>query len=224
MTTISSMPDKAFRFYTRMNLTELSGYKARNLAEFAELIKKVPCASIYYHTHRFIHKHLSLSPEPPNDFAYWVSQVISEPDLGEQLACIEIIQFSTMRSLQDKIYEIVKCYIEKYPESTKKIASEGEDFYFIRAVSINFPTSYCVKTLREFVDVFRHISIDALYFHIFESRLRLEKGVDDFSYWFRTSLGEKELADEMSSLDPYTYTLEGLRAKIIYLIEKRVHT
>ncbi|HCD38372.1 MAG TPA: hypothetical protein DEQ77_06580, partial [Candidatus Omnitrophica bacterium] len=60
-----------FRFFTRLHLTELTGLRASILSQFLSLIKEVGGASIYHHTHRFLQQHQYLSPEPPNDFAYW---------------------------------------------------------------------------------------------------------------------------------------------------------
>jgi hypothetical protein len=72
------------------------------------------------------------------------------------------------------------------------------------------------------LEVIKKITIDSIYFHIFESRLRLEKMDNDFSNWIRNSIGDKELADEISGLDPYTYTLNGLRNKLIRMLENRI--
>jgi hypothetical protein len=57
---------------------------------------------------------------------------------------------------------------------------------------------------------------------MFEAKLRLEKGENDFSNWFETALGEKDLAKRISKLDPYTHTMEGLREKMIRLIESAI--
>ena len=65
-------------------------------------------------------------------------------------------------------------------------------------------------------------SINSIYFHIFESRLRLHRGVNDFSIWFQDGLDERELADKIAVLDPYNYTIEDLRSIIIQLIEERI--
>ena len=76
--------------------------------------------------------------------------------------------------------------------------------------------------MREFLEILRKITIDAIYFHIFEARLRLERGTNDFSSWIEHSVGNKELADAISRLDPYTHTLEELRKVIIRKIEERL--
>jgi hypothetical protein len=79
-----------------------------------------------------------------------------------------------------------------------------------------------VHDLREFVEALRKISLGSLFFHFFDSRFRLGKGLNDFSSWLRDSLDEPELAGEIDRLDPYTYTLEGLRSALIQLVEKRI--
>jgi len=103
-----------------------------------------------------------------------------------------------------------------------RFAVEGEEFHFIKSVSFVLPTNYIAYDLKEFVDIVKNITIDSIYFHIFESRLRLEKKTNDFSNWIETSIGDKKLSDKISKLDPYTHTLEDLRKTIIRIVEKRI--
>lgn len=208
-----------FRFYTRLHLSELTGLKAKTLTELLELIKKVPGSSIYHHTHRFLQIHQYLSPEPPNDFAYWVASVLGEEILGEKLATIDTIKFSTIRALRDKIVQTIENYLKEYPLAKKKFANPGGEFYFIKSISFVLPTEHVVKNIREFTAVLKKITIDSIYFHIFEARLRLERLTNDFSYWIETSLGNKVLADKITSLDPYTRTMDDLRWALVELIE-----
>ncbi len=209
-----------FQFYTRLNLSELTGLKAANANELLGLIKTVPGSSIYYHTHRFLQQHLYLSPEPPNDFAYWISNVLAEPELGERLASIDIIQFSTIRSLRDNIAEVIEKYLSSHPAIKTKFVRYGAEFHFLKSVSFIFPTNYRVQDLKELAEALRKITIDSIYFHMFEARLRLEKASNDFSVWIENSLGDKKLADKISGLNPYTHTMENLRKTIISFIEK----
>lgn len=211
-----------FRFYTRLNLTELTGLKAGNLTQLLDYIKEVPGACIYHHTHRFLQQHLYLSPEPPNDFAYWVSSVLGEDELSERLACIDTIQYSTIRGLREKIVLTIENYLKTNPTSKMKFASGGEEFYFMKSVSFVIPTNYIASDLKEFIEILEKITIDSIYYHIFEARLRLEKGTNDFSNWIETSIGDKKLADELGRLDPYSFTIEDLRKAIIKKINKRV--
>ena len=211
-----------FRFYTRLHLTELTGLKAANLPQLVRLLKSVPGGCIYYHTHRFLQQHQYLSPEPPNDFAYWVREILGDEELGERLASIDIIEFSTIRGLREKIVETIEIYLEQMPEAKMRFPREGGEFHFRKAVSFILPTDHISYDLREFVETLKRITIDSIYFHIFEARLRLEKETNDFSYWIETSLGNRELALAIARLDPYIYTMEDLRRTIAGLIEKEI--
>jgi hypothetical protein len=209
-----------FRFHTRLHLTELTGLRAMNLSQLLELIKDVPGSSIYHHTHRFLQQHQYLSPEPPNDFAYWVTEILGEDELGERLSSIDTISYSTIRGLRDKIIETISDYLKDNAMAKLRFAREGEEFYFIKSVSFILPTDYVASDLKEFADILKKVTIESIYFHVFESRLRLEKNDNDFSNWIGTSLGNKDLAIRISKLDPYTHTLEGLRNNLVEMVEK----
>jgi len=211
-----------FKFHTRLHLTELTGLRATNLSQLLDLIRKVPGSCIYHHTHRFLQQHQYLSPEPPNDFAYWVTEILGEDELGEGLSSIDTIQYSTIRSLRDKIISTIDNYLKKNTLAKLKFAQEGEEFHFIKSVSFVLPTDYVANDLKELLIIIKKVTIDSIYFHMFESRLRLERVDNDFSNWIRNSIGNEELADEISRLDPYTYTLDGLQNKLITMLEKRI--
>lgn len=211
-----------FKFYTRLNMSELTGLKAGNLKEFLSHIKKVPGSCIYHHTHRFLQQHQFLSPEPPNDFAYWTTKVLGEEALGEKLASIDIVQFSKIRALRERIISVIEEYLKNSPKAALKFAGQGEEFYFIKSVSFVIPTDYTASNLKEFMEILNKITSDSIYFHVFEARLRLEKSINDFSNWLEDSLGYKDVADAVSKLDPYTYTLEDLRKAIIKTMERKL--
>ncbi|MFH0941203.1 MAG: DUF5752 family protein [Candidatus Omnitrophota bacterium] len=211
-----------FRFFTRLHLTELTGLKAANLSQLLKFIKEVSGSCIYHHTHKFLQQHQFYSPEPPNDFAYWVTDVLGEDELGEKLASIDIVQYSTIRSLRDKIADTIEVFLNNSTLAKLKFARECEEFHFLKSVSFVLVTKSEACNLKEFADVLERIAIDSIYFHFFESRLRLEKGCNDFSNWIENSCGDKRLADEISRLDPYTYTLEGLRTTLVRMIRSRV--
>jgi len=203
-----------FKFYAHFPLVKLLGVKARNPVELLEGLKKVPTSSIYYHTHRFLEKHHYLSPEPPNDFAYWLSNIINQKDLGESFASVDIVSFRDMEEVRSEFIKILEDYISK----GKRIVNcpEGQEFNFSSCITIILPTSYVANNLKQFIETLDKISIHSLYFHVFEAQMRLRRGASDFATWFR-SIGEDKLAEEISKLSIYTITLEGLRKKIIKL-------
>jgi Family of unknown function (DUF5752)/Mechanosensitive ion channel, beta-domain len=209
-----------FHFYSRTHLTEMTGLKAKNLREFVDILKKVPDTVIYHHTHHFLEQHHYLTPEPSNDFAVWVNDALGDEVLGEGLASVDTFAFPNMEALRERLVGIIEEHLSK--GSNFREVMPGREFHFSRSVSVILPTPYVAHDLREFIEALRKISLSSLYFHIFESRLRLGKGLNDFSIWIKDSLGEVELGEEIARLDPYTYTLEGLRSALIQLIEKRI--
>ena len=211
------MNENQFCFKTKFDQTILLGRKARNIPEMLDHIRIVPGSSIYYHTHRFLQQHHYLSPEPPNDFAYWISTVLSEDALGERLSSIDIIQFKNIDDFRNTIINIIQEYLDS--SSRRVDVPEGEEFYFMASKTFVLPTPYIAHTLTDFKNFVTIISIQSLYYHIFDSYLRHEHGENDFSIFFK-NLGKNALAEEITRLDPYSQTLEGLRLKIIRLVEK----
>ncbi|MBI2831061.1 MAG: mechanosensitive ion channel family protein [Chloroflexi bacterium] len=209
-----------FRFNSRAHMTELTGLRARNLRELRNILKTASDATIFFHTHHFLQEHHFLTPEPSNDLAVWVTDALGDQVLGERLASVDTFEFTTLESLKERMVSILDEYLAT--EAPLREAMEGREFYFMKSISVIFALPDVVTDLREFVAALSRISTSSLYFHIFEARLRLGKGLNDFSIWLRDSLGEEELAEEIARHDPYTYTLEGLRSSLIRLVEKRI--
>jgi hypothetical protein len=207
---------EGFHFNTQHNLVELLGLKAKNPIELLDGIKKVPPASIYYHTHRFIQQHEYLTPEPPNDFAIWLKDVLHLERLGEAFLDVDTIRFYELEDLRDEFIKILDSYISagEYMVDCHK----GHEFFFLSCKTFVLPTPYIAHDLKEFAEILGKISIQALYFHMFEARLRLKTPENDFSAWFK-SIGADDLAKEVAKLDPYYLTLQALRAKIIDLVD-----
>jgi len=209
-----------FQFYTRLHLKELTGLKAQYLTELIDILKAAPDAVIYYHTYHFLEEHQYLTPEPANDFALWVGDALDDDVLSEKLANIDTFAYSSISALREALLLALEQHLEGHPGLREKRASR--EFYFIKSISFVLPTSYVASDLREFVEVIRKISTGSLYYHVFESRLRLQKRSNDFSVWIRDQFGEDDLADRIDALFPYTYTLEALRSTIIEQVEKRI--
>ncbi len=208
-----------FNFYTKLDLIYLTNRRARNIIELLEGIREAPGSVIYYHTHRFLQQHVYLSPEPPNDFAYWTANTLQETLLAEKLAAIDIIEFKTIMELKNKLVKTIEEYLLMEPEIRN--APPGMEFHFMKSRSFVLQTGYVANDLKEFYKILEIIDINSLYFHVFEARMRLGKIDNDFSIWLR-SVGEEEAAAVVSRLDPYTFTLEGLRARILNILKRRL--
>ncbi len=203
-----------FHFRSKVDQTLLLGLKAKNVSMLLEGIRTVPDSSIYYHTHRFLQQHHYLSPEPPNDFAHWVSQILNDDVLGEKLSSVDIIQFASIGQLRERVITIFEEYLAGIHRDVE--CPPGEEFHFMASRTFVLPTPYRASTIREFREALARVTIGSLYFHIFDAKLRLQTGDNDFSRWF-DSHGYHELAAELRRVDPYTHTLEGLRKRILVM-------
>lgn len=207
----------SFRFYTKLDQTILLGIKARNVRGLLENLRQVPDSSIYHHTHRFLQQHHYLSPEPPNDFAYWVSHVLGDTALGEQLWSVDIVQFQSITDLRGKFVALLQAHLASAERHVD--CPEGAEFHFMASRTFVFPTAYEAHNISEFAEMLDKVTINSVYYHVFEAKLRLQRGENDFSRWLR-SLGEIEIAERIRHLDPYSHTLEGLRRRILALLSK----
>jgi len=211
---------ETFRFLTRLYLVELLGRQARNIAGLLEGLRLVPESSVFYHTHRFLQQHLHLSPEPPNDFAFWVANAMGLEPLGERLASLDTVSFRTTRDLRDRCVEILEAYVRER-NARSGDCPEGQEFHFMSCRTFIIPTSREARNLAEFRDVLETISVNSLCFHALDARLKLGSDEYDFSRWL-DAIGESELAREIARLDPYTITIEGLRKDLIARVSRHV--
>jgi len=208
---------ESFHFFTKLDQTLLLGLRARTIDELLTGIRSVSDASIYFHTHRFLHQHHFLSPEPPNDFAYWVTNVLGDDVLGEKLWSIDTARFGDIRGLRAKLIAILESHLDSLRRASD--CQAGEEFHFMACRTFVLPTAYVAHDLIQFAEVLARVSIGSVYFHMFDAKLRLKSGENDFSRWFRDQ-GKFVLANETKRLDPYSYTLDGLRQRIVALVRQ----
>lgn len=209
----------SFRFSTSFVLPKATGLRAATLTQLVALLRKVPDGCIYYHTHYFLLTHHYLTPEPPNDFAYWVTEVLGEERLGELLAGIDVMEHSTLQSLREVLVGTIEEYLISTPVARLRFASEGEEFFFVKSVHVVMPTSHQASTLAEFAEALSRISIHSLYFHVFDARLRVGRPTNDFAVWLGEQLGLTDLEERIANLDPYAHTLEVLRSLVLSLVK-----
>lgn len=220
MVTVLTRASVPFEFRSRLNLTLLTGRRAHDLAELVEHLRVVPGSVIYHHTHHFLVQHQYLSPEPSNDFAYWVTNVLLEERLGEELVALDLLRFSTIHELREALIQTVQNFIDRTTDL--RTAPSGEEFHFMQSVSFVLPTGQQASDLSEFYAAFEGISLPSISYHMFDARLRLEQGDNDFSKWFETALGNRRLAEAFRRVDPYTHTEEGLRRRLLSLVDQEL--
>jgi hypothetical protein len=206
----------AFEFRTRLTVPKLTRRSAKTVAELARHLREVPPSVVFQHTHHFLVQHQELSPEPPNDFAYWVATVLQEEELGERLAAVDTVRFASLDALQARLLEILDGHVAD--GKNHRAAPDDEPFHFKDAVSVVLPTGHRASTIPEFRTALERVSTASISYHLFESRLRLGAADNDFSAWLEREMDLPTVARSIRALDPYTYTLEGLRQALLGLV------
>ena len=207
-----------FQFRSSASLEKLTGRKANNLEELLDLIKTCKDSSIFYHTFSAFMKMREVQLPYNSDFAIWVSGSLNEKALAEKLMAINLSENNTIKGLRARLVEIIEGYWEQKPDSFQKIANEP--FYLYDIIRIVYLTDKFAYDLKSFRDLIARISIYSIYLHFIESRLHTRLQSDDFSTWIEQSLNFPNLAHRITKIDINVYTLEGLRSRIIQLIDE----
>jgi hypothetical protein len=143
--------------------------------------------------------------------------MLNEKALAEKLTAIDLSEYSTVESLRNRIVLIIEHHVQENPLCIKKIADEP--FYLHDVTRFVYLTDNFAYDLDSFRDLIAKVSIYSIYFHFIESRLHSQLETDDFSMWVEDSLGMPSLAQKIRQIDISVYTLEGLRSRIIQLID-----
>jgi hypothetical protein len=201
-----------FVFYTERRLVALTGLRASNLAQLLELLKQVPGAVIFYHTHHMYLAHHFETPVFSNDFALWTGGALQEEALGEKLAAIDLLCYTTVRQLREAIIAAIE---ERLRDNARGLRDcpPGDEFHFCRAKSFVMPTGLVANTPAEFFEILPRVSNESIFFHFFEARLRLRRVTNDFSHWLFWR-GEEQRARAIDALDPYRSTLDEFKRRI----------
>ena len=210
-----------FRFSMRSQLRVFTGLRARNLTELAGHLRTVPSSSVYYHTHQYLEEHQWLTPTPGNAFAAWVAEDVGDEGVGEQLAAVDVVGMATTEAARERLVGILQEAIDR--DGDPRSVPAGEEFHFITTVTFVVPLPTVATNLRSLATAVRRLPPSSLYYHLFESKLLGEDGAEsDFAQWARDSLDDPDLGRAIDRLNPYDYTLEGLRSSLIRLIENRL--
>jgi hypothetical protein len=202
------------------SLEKLTGRKAHTLEDLLDLIKTCADSSIFYHTFSAFLKMREVQLPYNSDFAIWVSRSLNEKALAEKLMAIDLSEHNTLKSLKMRLIEIIESYREQKPDALQKVADEPFHLYDITRVV--FLTDKFAYDLKSFRDSLPTVSVYSMYLHFIESRLHTQLQADDFSTWIGESLDMPDLAQEIRKIDITVYTLEGLRTRIIKLIDEHL--
>lgn len=209
--------DSVFRFIGCSEIQEILGKQAEDERTLAELLEEVPLDSIYFHTHSFFLRHRFIERTYPNDFAEWVGEQVRDHVLAERLSVVDPFDFQSLEALREELISIIDDHLSGM--ATVPRAGFGTPFYFNRSRILEVPTGLEVRTLSEFREAISEVDVSAVYFHVFEAHMRLQREENDFSAWIRNGLTMPELADRIQSLNPYLGSLERLRSSLLTMCD-----
>jgi hypothetical protein len=207
-----------FEFATVANLTHIGNVSAGTLVELLKGLEQCSDASIFHHTFQTLGSHHFLTEGFSNDFAQWTLADASRGALAEQLAALDIRDYTSIAALRYDLCRVVREFLREYPEFSRQQTLER--FYFCESQQVTLPFGMIARTLGEFHDGVARLSHAAFHFHFITSRLRLQLRTNDFSHWLANSLGLKVLADYINRIDIYTNTLDSARQKVLRLVER----
>ncbi len=205
-----------FYFNAAVHLVRVLPQTATELSELLEGLRTAPDSSIFQHTFRTRQEHHFLRGFH-NDFAQWAFAACNQVALAEQLAAVDVRQFSTIAALRERLIEIVARDLELRARASERAALEK--FYFCAADTAVLPTPFVANNLPEFLQNLQRVPISSIHYHFVEARLRLKLNSNDFSEWLDRELDLGPIADHVNRIDIYTSTLHELRRMIIHMVE-----
>jgi Family of unknown function (DUF5752) len=211
-------PVKPFYFNTSAHLLRITTQKANTLAEFLAALRGCPDDSIFEHTFRTLQEHHFIREGFSNDFAHWALAACNEPSLGEQLASVDVREFTSLGELRERFVQIVEKHLQLNPADGPRTAEET--FYFCAADIVVLPTNFVAETMQDFAKGLRAVSLHSIHHHFIEARLRLHLMSNDFSQWLQEDVGLTDAARALNRIDIYTATLEDVRAQMVRVVER----
>ncbi len=208
-----------FEFKQCVSIVKSTGKHAANLSELRRLISRVGDESIFHHVYQYFLKGHML--EYTNDFAHWAGEHLEERALAERLSSIDPYTLKSVNEVRKELIREIDDFLSGFPEPRN--VTSGSEFYFNETVSLVFRVGVKTRNLAEFLVAIGHIDAGSIYYHFYDSRVRLGEGVvDDFSRWIEHTLYRKKIADKIRAIDPFMHSIESIREHIKEIVEECV--
>ncbi|MGH7265593.1 MAG: DUF5752 family protein [Candidatus Rokuibacteriota bacterium] len=212
------MSPNPFVFVGCVELREILGQRAEDEKELADLLAQTPPGAVYYHTHGFFLRHRVFASTYTNDFATWVVGEVRDPVLGEKIAMVDPFEFRTLEALREELVSVIDHHLSR--QRIVPRIEGGQPFDFLQSHVLELPVGVVAASLLEFREGLAQVDASAIYFHLFEARVRQGRQEDDFSNWLRRELGLEDLADRVRRINPYVGSLERVRSRLLTLVDE----
>lgn len=201
-----------FVFHLQLTQIELLGRRAANITELRRHLKEIPDSSIFYHTHHRLRQHVLRSPEPPNDFAYWITKALGLAKMAEIFSSLPFASFGSIAEIRRALIAPLDAFLLE-ENGHRPQSPSGMEFHFLDGRIFLLPTGLEARSPEEFPSAIGRAPFGSIQYHVFAPRLGLAPPEHDFAAWFE-AWGLNEIARHIRRLDPYTMTLDALRLNI----------
>ena len=115
---------------------------------------------------------------------------------------------------------------KRRPRGIPKCAAvTDKSFYFMDVVNVIKHTGTKATSLKEMRDAIASVSKDCLFHHTCQyfSKGHIQEHTNDFAQWIYTSLEQSILAEQLSNIDPYSFTsMTALRKHFLEVIDNYI--
>ena len=98
-----TIAEKPFEFFAVSFLTRIGNHSAATIGELFEALRQCSDASIFHHTFQTLGSHHYLTEGFSNDFAQWVLADANRDALAEQLAALDIRDYTSIAALRQDL-------------------------------------------------------------------------------------------------------------------------
>lgn len=196
-------------------ITRMGGVQAAvSLRELREGVARCPLECLFHHFCETQLRPTFDDPEFSNDFAVWAAKHVRDRILAERLGVINPYEFDNLEQLREVVLEVVDDRLSEVGHH--QFAPAGEDFRFMRAVTVVFDVGIQLRTPDDLVTRLPQFSTSSIYYHFVEARRRTETRLDDFSNWLAGfGAGTEPLLDALHGIDFYYLTLRELKDALL---------
>lgn len=206
-----------FEFKSAAPLLFIERERPSNLTELLEALRSCPDGSIFQHTFRTLEEHHFIKEGFSNDFAHWAYSELGIVGLAERLASLDVREFTSLSALRSRLIQMVEDFIAQNPKAREQTADSP--FYFCSSNIVILPVHLRANNLADFIEGLKQVSVHSIHYHFIEARLRRKLDTNDFSLWLQRDLGLSRTAALLNHIDIYTSTLEGVKRKIIQILQ-----
>ncbi len=213
---VKGVSEEPFFFNEFLIIRKPTGQQAESLKELLNIIRSADDEVIYHHMYRGYLRYDPHLWDYPNDFARWAKNGLESQILAERLANINPFEYGNNGEVRRSVIDVIEDYL--WESQYVPPVRPGFEFHFERSTGIILPTEISARSLPQFCDALSRSGVSIIYYHFFESRIRLGANRDDFSTWIEMNFDFPELVSSIRNIDFYLYSLEELRHKLSHLI------